>query len=123
MNRIRVVEKIWGEELWIVNNNKYCGKILIVNKGYQSSLHKHLKKDETLFLLVGQVLVEAGKRKKFMKFSDSIRILPNTLHRFSALEDSVIVEFSTPHTEIDIYRVPGEYSRKMDIKIGKEKKK
>jgi mannose-6-phosphate isomerase-like protein (cupin superfamily) len=46
---------IWGYELWIENNEKYCNKLLILHKGFESSWHYHERKDETFVILEGQV--------------------------------------------------------------------
>ena len=35
------VEKVWGHEEWIANNDKYCGKKLVVKKGFRCSMHHH----------------------------------------------------------------------------------
>jgi len=55
---MKTVDKDWGRELWIVNNDKYCGKILELNKGYRCSIHYHKIKDETFYILEGRVLME-----------------------------------------------------------------
>ena len=45
MNRARnpivVVPKGWGREVWIVNGDLYCGKILEISKAKRCSLHFH----------------------------------------------------------------------------------
>ena len=46
---VKYVEKVWGKEQIICNNDFYCGKILHLKKGFQCSLHRHVLKDETLF--------------------------------------------------------------------------
>ena len=46
-SRLEVHSKGWGEELWITNNNKYCGKILQFKKDSSFSMHYHIKKEET----------------------------------------------------------------------------
>ncbi|MDO8492848.1 MAG: hypothetical protein Q7S34_04365 [bacterium] len=56
MNKIQVKKprkhsKGWGEELWIINNEKYCGKLLKFNKGALFSDHFHIIKEETLCVL------------------------------------------------------------------------
>ena len=43
----------------------------------------------------------------------SILIEPNTKHRFTGLEDSEIIEFSTHHEDSDSYR--DELSGKVDL--------
>ena len=48
---LNIVDKVWGREEWIVNNEKYCGKKLILKKGYSCSMHHHKIKDETFYIL------------------------------------------------------------------------
>jgi len=99
------VEKVWGKEIWVVNNDLYCGKILILNKGYQCSLHYHKIKDETFYILEGKVLMQIENFTKVMYPGEAIHIDPRVLHRFSGLEKSKIIEFSTKHFDEDSYRV------------------
>ena len=40
----KVVDKGWGKEIWMVNNNKYCGKLLQFNQNAKFSMHYHIKK-------------------------------------------------------------------------------
>ncbi len=109
---LNIYSKVWGYEKWIENNDKYCSKILVLNKGYQCSLHYHKNKDETFLILKGKVRVEAGSEILTMTAGNFIRILPGVKHRFGGLEDSEILEISTHHEESDSYRV--EDSRKME---------
>ena len=102
---IKKVDKLWGSEEWIVNRT-YCGKILNLKKGFRGSIHYHKIKDETFYLLEGKVLLELGEElsKTTMKPGDSIILEPGTKHRFTPLEDSKIIEFSTHHDDEDTYR-------------------
>ena len=111
MEEIKIVNKVWGHEEWIVNTNKYCGKKLVLKKDYQSSLHYHEIKDETFYVDEGKVLLELNSQQIIMNPGDAQRILPNQVHRFSGLKDSVILEFSTEHNEDDVVRL--EDSRKV----------
>ncbi len=101
---MKVVPKIWGEEHWIANNEKYCGKKLILKKGYRSSLHHHKIKEETFYVQNGKVLMEIEDKKWIMQRGDIQHIKPRELHRFTGLEDSEIFEFSTQHFDEDSYR-------------------
>jgi len=107
---IKKVEKIWGKEIWMVNTELYCGKKLIVKKGKRVSLHKHKNKDETFYVDKGKLLMEVGDDKQVMKKGDVVRIKPGTLHRFTGLDDSVIIEISTHHEDDDSYREKGQLS-------------
>ncbi|MGI6680885.1 MAG: PfkB family carbohydrate kinase [Bdellovibrionota bacterium] len=95
--------KVWGGEYWIVNK-EYCGKKLILNKGYRCSSHHHQIKDETFFIISGKVLMEIGDERKILNVGDKQYIPIGVNHRFTGLEDSEIIEFSTHHMEDDSYR-------------------
>jgi mannose-6-phosphate isomerase-like protein (cupin superfamily) len=98
------VPKEWGEERWIVNRD-YCGKLLLLRRGWRCSLHYHVKKDEVFYLTRGRVLLEVGGVEHVMVPGDHHHIPPSTPHRFSGLEDSEIVEFSTHHEDEDSHRI------------------
>lgn len=108
-----VHKKAWGRETHVVNCNKYCLKILELNEGYRCSMHYHKRKDETFYILSGKVRMEVCKENngsfttsdEVMYPGSYIRIKPKTLHRFTGIEDSVIIEVSTRHFEEDSHRV------------------
>lgn len=114
MTEHKKVPKVWGYEKWIVNYD-YCGKKLILNKGFRCSMHYHKNKDETFYINKGKVLMEINNEKRIMKEGESIRITPGTKHRFTGLEDSEIIEFSTHHEDSDSYREEGMLSGSVDL--------
>lgn len=102
---MKIVPKVWGSELWIVNNSLYCGKILKLNKGWQGSRHYHKIKTETFYVLKGMVRLELGGEAPMILYpGGNVTIQPGTPHRFAGIEDSEIVEFSTTHDDRDTYR-------------------
>lgn len=123
------VDKIWGNEDWVVNSHKYCGKILTLLPGYQCSLHYHPVKEETFLCLTGLVVLEIfpdgvtasgrlkNKQGELIYLSSNQRhavtLKPGTPHRFwSATENPALVaEFSTPHNDDDVVRL--EESKKV----------
>jgi mannose-6-phosphate isomerase-like protein (cupin superfamily) len=120
---IKKVNKKWGHEEWLVNNELYCCKKLYVKKGYQCSLHHHKNKDETFYILKGKVVLDIervpnrkgkGIRKDIiLKKNDKERILPYQYHRFIGLKNSIILEVSTHHDDNDSYRDPNNLSGKL----------
>lgn len=116
-----VVQKLWGREEWIVNNEKYCGKKLIFYPGYQFSLHFHKVKEETFYLVKGSVileLVDAGNKiERLLEVGDIAHVKPYVQHRITALTDAEVIEFSTHHMDEDSYRI--EESRKVDLALFK----
>ena len=109
------VEKPWGYELWWAQTDRYVGKLLHVKAGQQLSLQYHVKKDETIHLWSGEmvlVLQEGGKLVDHaMKPGDSYRVKPGTVHRMRAVTDVDVLEVSTPEVE-DVVRVQDDYGRK-----------
>ena len=110
--------KGWGEEVWIINTDKYCGKLLKFNKGATFSDHYHIIKDETWYVLEGKLelryydLSNADRLVKVLKPGAVVHISPSTPHQLVALEKSVIIEVSTPHDEADSYRIAKGDSQK-----------
>ena len=89
----------------MVNHNKYCGKILHLNKNYTCSYHYHKIKDETFYLLCGLVQLTFEKETFIMAPGETIHISPEIKHSFMGLEDSTLIEISTQHFEEDNYRL------------------
>jgi mannose-6-phosphate isomerase len=110
------VEKPWGYELiWAVSEH-YAGKLLSVNAGHALSLQFHREKDESWYVLEGRAELEfaaAGEKttsSEVVTPGAAFRIKPGTVHRIRALEDTVIVEVSTPQLD-DVVRLEDAYGR------------
>jgi len=110
-----MVPKDWGYEFWVVNHPLYCGKLLVMSEGWESSIHCHTIKDETMMVLDGAAVMETWPdgldnppSYTMMRAEErtSIRIPPGLIHRLmtSIGSDVVIVEFSTTHSEDDVTR-------------------
>jgi len=111
----REVEKPWGREVWWAVNELYAGKLLYVDKGHRLSLQLHRQKDETSYLLEGCLQVVQGSDEDDLhewiaEPGDSWRNRPGVVHTITALEDSVLIEVSTPHLD-DVIRLRDDYGR------------
>ena len=121
----KTVEKPWGREIWYADQAAYAGKVLEVKKGRRPSLQYHERKTETLFLLSGKVLLTlralaAGETPapSLVTPADqsvwlpgrAVHIPARTIHRFEALEDSVLLEVSTPELT-DVVRLQDDFAR------------
>jgi mannose-6-phosphate isomerase len=110
------VEKPWGHELIWALSEEYAGKLLSVKAGHKLSLQFHRQKDESWYLLEGRAEVEFAGPGEGVTISEVIvpgaafRIRPGTVHRIRALEDSVMLEVSTPHLD-DVVRLEDHYGR------------
>jgi quercetin dioxygenase-like cupin family protein len=104
--------KAWGYELWIVNNDEYCGKLLVFNQNKKFSMHYHLLKKETWYIAKGQfeyhwINTESATPKiTIVNEGDVIDLERGQPHQLKALtEGATIFEISTKHYEEDSYRV------------------
>ena len=108
-------KKAWGHELWIINNELYCGKLLVFKKDKSFSMHYHLLKDEAWYISKGKFLytyIDTETAKEIpveVTEGDCIHLLPGQPHRMLAIEEgSCIFEVSTQHFDSDSYRIqPG----------------
>lgn len=124
-----VLEKLkpWGKEIWFAHTDAYAGKILHIHKGKRYSLQYHEKKLETQYVYKGKVKLTYGTDKdnleeKTLNPGDKIDVIPYTIHRIEALEDSEIFEVSTPELD-DVVKIEDDYGRKgkgNDEKLDKE---
>lgn len=104
--KIKIVKKVWGEELWLVNSDKYCGKLLTISKGAESSYHYHKEKEETFYCLYGEVRLNIeGKDFTLTPHSCPMTIEPKEKHGFMGLIQSVVLEVSTHHDDSDVVRL------------------
>jgi quercetin dioxygenase-like cupin family protein len=114
MSDVTRVDKPWGYELHWARTDRYVGKIIHVNKGHALSLQYHNVKDETIFLWSGKLLFEIEIDGKLtgreMAPGEAVHITPKTVHRMTALEDSDILEASTPELQ-DVVRLEDRYGR------------
>ena len=114
LKKITKIEKPWGYEILYAHTDKYAGKILFVKKGSRLSYQYHEKKDETMYLFKGKVkiITEIDGEKKEIILSDkeSIHFKPFTKHRVEAIEDSYILEVSTPELD-DVVRLEDDFGR------------
>jgi len=104
--------KGWGHELWVVNNDKYCGKLLYFKNGLRCSFHYHLIKDEVFYLQSGKMKITFSEdddidmaQELILNPGDSFHVYVGLRHQMLALEDSELFEFSTHHMEEDSYRI------------------
>jgi len=100
------IAKAWGYEEVIVNNDRYCGKLLHLNKGAMSSLHYHLVKRETFYCLHGVAVLHLHNEDYMLNPGARPQtIMPMEAHGFAGITDAVILEVSTPHSDEDVVRL------------------
>jgi mannose-6-phosphate isomerase len=111
---IKRVPKPWGYELIFARTERYVGKILHVNRGESLSLQYHEIKEETLFVVSGElkltIEVDGDRRELSLGTGQAFHIPPRMIHRMEAIEDTDVAEVSTPELE-DVVRLDDRYGR------------
>ena len=111
----RRVEKPWGHELIWALTDDYCGKLLVVRAGHSLSLQYHEEKDESWYVQEGRAelllgVVGGEQTAQEIGPGEAFRFRPGTVHRVTALEDTLILEVSTPQLD-DVVRLEDRYGR------------
>jgi mannose-6-phosphate isomerase len=112
----RRVDKPWGYELIWAQTAQYVGKVLFVKAGESLSLQFHTEKDESWLVQSGRAKLELGSagdamlKVEVIASGAAFRFRPGTVHRVAALEDTTIIEVSTPHVD-DVVRLEDRYGR------------
>jgi quercetin dioxygenase-like cupin family protein len=113
---VRRVDKPWGWEIIWAHTDRYVGKILHITAGHALSVQYHNVKDETVYLLTGEMKYwvqlegERELRDQHLKTGDAFRITPGTIHYMEAVTDCDVLEASTPELD-DVVRLKDRYGR------------
>jgi mannose-6-phosphate isomerase len=108
------VEKPWGHELIWALTSRYVGKILHVKAGHVLSLQYHNRKDETMHVLAGELILRTQPADMLVsrpfKAGETVHIPPRLIHQIEAVVDSDVLEASTPELD-DLVRLQDRYGR------------
>jgi D-lyxose ketol-isomerase len=88
-----------GETEFNINNNieqVYCGKFMFLFSGQTCPMHHHRVKHETFFVVKGRIEMELAGRVLTLGVGDTCVVNQHARHRFTALEDSLVLESSKP---------------------------
>jgi mannose-6-phosphate isomerase len=110
------VDKPWGYELIWALTEVYVGKVLFVKAGHSLSLQFHREKDEAWLVQSGRAKLELGQvgdsvlKTEVVGPGAAFHYTPGTVHRVTAIEDTTILEVSTPQLQ-DVVRLEDAYGR------------
>jgi sialic acid synthase SpsE/mannose-6-phosphate isomerase-like protein (cupin superfamily) len=93
----------FGTCLITVINRAYCKKLLILLPGQTHPGMFHKKKDETFFLLFGDLNLKLDHKDVKIKEGETVLIEPEVIHEFSTKEGAIIEEVSSTHLQGDSY--------------------
>ena len=108
------VDKPWGYELVWARTDKYVGKILHVKAGHVLSLQYHNRKDETMHVLSGELILRTQPGDTLLarpfKAGEWVHIPPTLIHQIEAVVDTDVLEASSPELD-DLVRLQDRYGR------------
>jgi mannose-6-phosphate isomerase-like protein (cupin superfamily) len=116
----RRVEKPWGWELIWALTEQYCGKLIFVRAGQSLSLQFHKEKEESWYVQHGRAELELAAAGEGLTESEVVfpgaafHFRPGTVHRLTAIEDTLVLEVSTPEID-DVVRLEDRYGRVGDV--------
>ena len=108
------VEKPWGHELIWARTDRYVGKILHVEAGHVLSLQYHNLKDESIYVLSGEIILRLQQGDTLIERrlgqGEAFHIHAKLVHQFEAVTTSDLLEASTPEID-DVVRLKDRYGR------------
>ena len=114
---MKKIDKPWGHEKIWAETKKYAAKFLNINPGHRLSLQYHEKKEETIFVLSGTLLIwECESDNKYLVLGPgtAYHVEPKKIHRFGSpaeqIEPTVLIEVSTNDLD-DVVRLADDYER------------
>jgi len=108
-----VVNKPWGHEYLVYENENLGIWFLHIEEGKRTSMHCHPKKNTGLICLDGSVDVSFLKNKISLKGVDKIMIFRGRFHTTQALSSggAYILEVECPQDKHDLVRLEDTYGR------------
>ena len=111
----RRVDKPWGHELIWAVNERYVGKVIVIESGRRLSLQRHAEKDESILVVGGRLRLHLEDDDGVVRATDlepgeHRRIPAGRIHRFEAVERCELIEVSTPELD-DVERLEDDYGR------------
>lgn len=107
---LKSIEKYWGSIKTLFENDLYTVKRIFMKKDTQSSMEYHIAKEESYYIESGKLKVgtRIGRAKNtslILNEGDVFHIPVGFMHMRIALEDTVIIEFSTLDDDGDSHLV------------------
>lgn len=84
-------------------NREYCKKILLVLPGQKNPTHLHRRKEETFYVLYGELEITLGDEKKVYHAGESVVVERGVPHEFSSTTGAVFEEISSTHFPNDSF--------------------
>ena len=88
------LHKIWGTRRRLLLTDQTEIDLLYVKKDTFCSVHSHLAKTNKFVVVSGKVRIETEFGVQTLKKNQSFEVKPPIVHRFFAVEDSIMIELA-----------------------------
>lgn len=106
----KYINKPWGHEEILFKTNDFIALRMFLKKGEETSLHKHLRRNEYFIILSGGGYLLCEGKKISVKPEKMILVRSGQKHRWVANEDINMIEVTTPPLT-DLVRIDDKYGR------------
>jgi mannose-6-phosphate isomerase-like protein (cupin superfamily) len=109
-----IVNKPWGYEYLVYENDSMAMWCLHLNKDQQTSMHCHPDKKTGLIAITGEIIVSFLKDSMSLKSLSKLMIRPGLFHSSKAISDNgaILFEFENPVNKENLVRLEDSYGRK-----------
>ncbi|MBT4165924.1 thiamine pyrophosphate-binding protein [archaeon] len=110
-----VVNKPWGYEYLMFENNNIAIWFLYIKPGHSTSMHCHPKKKTSLLLITGEARCSTLNESSELKAKDGLILDKGVFHKTEAISDEgiFVMEIETPVDKTDLFRLKDNYRREM----------
>jgi sialic acid synthase SpsE/quercetin dioxygenase-like cupin family protein len=106
----------FGTCMITVVNREYCKKLIFLLPGQTHPAMYHKVKDETFFLLYGDLDLKLDNKPTPIHEGGTVEIAPGVLHEFGSLSGAVVEEVSSSHLLEDSFYLDEEISKNSNRK-------
>ena len=118
-----VVNKPWGYEYLMFENNHVAVWVLYLNGGAQTSMHCHPNKKTSLIVVHGKIILSTLEGEYNLRHGDGLIIDDGVFHSSLARskKGSYLIEVESPPIKRDLVRLKDDYGRQMQGYEGSDK--
>jgi sialic acid synthase SpsE/mannose-6-phosphate isomerase-like protein (cupin superfamily) len=84
-------------------NREYCKKLLVMLPGQRHPEHAHRQKEETFYVVYGDITIALDGEEKSYKAGDLVLVNRGVKHRFATRNGVIFEEISSTHYQNDSY--------------------
>jgi len=88
------IHKVWGQRRRILLTDTIEADLLYLTKDYFCSTHNHKHKINKFIVISGKIQIDTEYGKSVLSAKESWVVEPPLVHRFYALENSVMIELA-----------------------------